>query len=410
LRRPHRSLTVHNIADSALRFQGPEADPPAAPFGDLDRSPILVRTKSGNVLTAHGLLRESVIMDRREQILKHVTKDKKGLEIGPWFAPLAPKREGYNCLSLDVFDTETLRQKAEGDPAIPKSSLPLIEEVDILGTATDIEDAIEARDAAGTFDYIISSHNFEHLPNPVKFLRGCQKALKPGGYLSMAVPDKRACFDYFRPISTLGALLEAYLAERDRPTLIQLFDYLTYHSRYQSDEHELGSFPIALDPRKIVPIRTLKAAYDSLLKAFEGNDDSYRDTHCWVFTPTSFHVTMLDLAFIGLSHFFVEEISESNGNEFYVHLRNLGTATLEESDFFDTRHKLLHATMDECAYNSGYAYVLREQSAARTEALRNAEKSLSDLRGSKTWKLAAPLWRLETHGRRKTERRKRSTN
>ena len=349
-------------------------------------------------------------MDRREQILKHVTKDKKGLEIGPWFAPLAPKREGYNCLSLDVFDTETLRKKAEQDPAIPKSSIPLIEEVDILGTATDIEDAIAARDAAGTFDYIISSHNFEHLPNPVRFLRGCQKALKPGGYLSMAVPDKRACFDYFRPISTLGALLEAYLEERDRPTLVQLFDYLTYHSRYQSDEHELGSFPIDLDPRKIVPIRTLKAAYDSLLKALEGNDACYRDTHCWVFTPTSFHVSMLDLAFIGLSHFFVEEISESNGNEFYVHLRNLGTVTLEESDFFDTRPKLLHATMDECAYNSGYAYVLREQLAARIEALINAENTLSDLRGSKTWKLAAPLWRLETHGRRKAERRRRSTN
>jgi FkbM family methyltransferase len=38
------------------------------------------------------------------------------------------------------------------------------------------------------------------------------------------------------------------------------------------------------------------------------------------------------------------------------------------------------------------------------------ERAISDLRGSKTWKLAAPLWRLETHGRRKAERRKRSTN
>ena len=104
------------------------------------------------------------MMDRREQILKHVTKDKKGVEIGPWFAPLAPKREGYNCLSLDVFDKETLRKKAEQDSTIPKSSIPLIEEVDILGTATDLEDEIAARDSLGTFDYIISSHNFEHLP------------------------------------------------------------------------------------------------------------------------------------------------------------------------------------------------------------------------------------------------------
>src|SRR5271156_5510936 len=117
-------------------------------------------------------------MDRREQILKHVTKDKKGIEIGPWFRPLAPKREGYNSLSFDVFDMEALRKKAEQDPATPNGSVSLIEEVDILGSATDLEDAVAARGTLGTFDYIISSHNFEHLSNPIKFLMGCQKALK----------------------------------------------------------------------------------------------------------------------------------------------------------------------------------------------------------------------------------------
>ena len=129
--------------------------------------------------------------------------------------------------------------------------------------------------------------------------------------------------------------------------------------------------------------------------------------------------------------------------------RNLAAATTDESDFFATRQELLHATMDECAYNSRYAYLLREdeyshknnsdlknQFAALTieiEALMNTEislkskvtdltdamnalrerntaleKVLSNLRDSKTWKLAAPLWRLETHGTRKAARRKRS--
>ena len=46
---------------------------------------------------------------------------------------------------------------------------------------------------------------------------------------------------------------------------------------------------------------------------------------------------------------------------------------------------------------------LKEQNAA-------LEKALSGLRDSKTWKLAAPLWRLETHGRRKAARRERSKN
>jgi hypothetical protein len=98
-------------------------------------------------------------------------------------------------------------------------------------------------------------------------------------------------------------MIEAYLEERDRPTLIQLFDHLARHSLYRCDEQEVGGFPIDLDPRKIVPAKTLRDAYDSLLNAFHGNDDTYHDAHCWVFTPASFHATMLDLAFMGLSIF-----------------------------------------------------------------------------------------------------------
>ena len=69
-------------------------------------------------------------MDRRKQLLKHITKWQKGIEIGPWFAPLAPKREGYNCLSFDVFDTETLKKSAEDDPLLDNSGVSSIETVD----------------------------------------------------------------------------------------------------------------------------------------------------------------------------------------------------------------------------------------------------------------------------------------
>jgi hypothetical protein len=44
-------------------------------------------------------------MDRREQILKHVAKDQRGIEIGPWFAlALQPGRPF--CLPYDVFVTK----------------------------------------------------------------------------------------------------------------------------------------------------------------------------------------------------------------------------------------------------------------------------------------------------------------
>jgi hypothetical protein len=61
----------------------------------------------------------------------------KGLEIGPYFSPLASKRNGYSCLSLDVFPTEELRRRAQADPNVPEDMISHIEEVDLVGTATE---------------------------------------------------------------------------------------------------------------------------------------------------------------------------------------------------------------------------------------------------------------------------------
>ncbi len=113
-------------------------------------------------------------MDRRDAITKYITKDMRGLEVGPWFAPLAAKKGGYNCLSVDVFDADALRERARNDSNISDEVLSNIEEVDLLGTSTEIASLIEARGEIGTYDYIISSHNFEHLPNPIKVSPGLQ--------------------------------------------------------------------------------------------------------------------------------------------------------------------------------------------------------------------------------------------
>ena len=78
----------------------------------------------------------------------------------PWFSPLAPKHEGYNCLSLDVFDTATLTERAKTDPLVPDDRIAFIEPVDLIGTATGIDKIVEQRGELGSFDYIISSHNF----------------------------------------------------------------------------------------------------------------------------------------------------------------------------------------------------------------------------------------------------------
>ena len=349
-------------------------------------------------------------MDRRMEVLKYLTKEQKGIEIGPWFTPLASKREGYDCLTFDVFDAETLKKTAESDPFIDNSRIADIEDVDVVGSSTEIETAIAKRGELGQFDYIISSHNFEHLPNPIKFLQGCGKVLKPGGYLSMAVPDKRACFDYFKPVSTTGEWLEAFYADRDRPTEAQIFDQNSLHSRFWENGQEFASFSLESDPRQILPMETLQPAFEAF-KARRANAASeYCDAHCWMLTPNSLHALVLDACFLGLVNFRIAEISENNGNEFYVHLRNEPSAPMSDADFYARRRELVHAVNDDCAFNSSYAYGLREQAKkfdyARLEReVSVLKESRDEITSSISWKLVSWLWRFETRSLRKARQR-----
>jgi SAM-dependent methyltransferase len=294
-------------------------------------------------------------LNRRGRILQFITKEQVGIEVGPWFAPIAPKKEGYNCRALDLFDAATLRRKAQSDPAVPKERIPEIEEVDLIGSAGAIADLVAERGALGTFDYIISSHNFEHLPDPIRFLQGCEKVLKQGGILSMAIPDRRLCFDYFRPHTTLSAWLEAYFESRDRPTFAQVFEQNTLRSSMDRDGKPVTSWLLFDDPHGVAPFRTLQEAFDSWTASVAGPDSEYRDVHCWVFTPASFELLIRDLEFLKLVNFEIVDVSPPIGNEFVVHLRKKSSGIegkIDQEWFYETRKTLLHRVNDEAAFNS----------------------------------------------------------
>jgi SAM-dependent methyltransferase len=290
--------------------------------------------------------------DRRAEILRHISKQQKGIEIGPFFAPLAPKRDGYQCLSLDVFDADRLRTIAQDDPNIPRDQLGGIEAVDIVGSTSDIERLIDARRELGTFDYIVSSHNFEHIPNPIKFLHGCGVVLKPGGVLSMAIPDKRTCFDYFRPLTTISPWIEAFMAGRMRPTLSQNFENGALDARLAQDGRLLASFPVPQDPRCVSLIGDLRKSYEVWMARAKSGETDYHDSHCWAFTPSSFSLLIQEARYLRLCPLSVEHVSGTHAHEFFVHLRNVGHAAqdaVDASAFNAIRQALLHRMGEELA-------------------------------------------------------------
>ncbi len=327
-------------------------------------------------------------MDRNDIIREFARKESRGIEIGPYFAPIVPKSEGWNVLTLDVFDKAKLCELAATDPNIPSSSISNIEEVDLLGPAHRLADLLADRGEVGQIDFIISSHNFEHLPNPIAFLRTCSEVLRPGAVLSMAIPDKRTCFDYFRPLSTLASMLEAYAENRDRPTATQLLELETLHSRYRTEAGDLGSFFLNSDPRQVVALQTMKEAHANWKARITRDADSaiYEDCHCWTFTPSSFRLLLNDLRFLGLVEFEPLKIYETQGHEFFVHLRNLRGVTapaLNAATYYEERQSLLHAVNWDPSVNAFAPMYMAVPDGPITEADRISPEDMAAANATK---------------------------
>lgn len=150
-------------------------------------------------------------LTREEKIFHLLDKAGLGLEIGPSHNPIAPKKKGFNVHILDHVSAADLRRKYAAHPV----NLDNIEEVDFVWSGQRMPELIGQTQC---YDWIIASHVIEHAPDLVSYLQQCEELLKPDGLLSLVVPDKRYCFDYFSPISSTGNVLDAYAEKRVRPS------------------------------------------------------------------------------------------------------------------------------------------------------------------------------------------------
>jgi SAM-dependent methyltransferase len=260
-------------------------------------------------------------MSRLDQLLAHIDPARTGIEVAPYFNPAVPKATYPKVLTLDVFDTATLKERAAEDPQIHSEKIALIEDVDLVGDASSIGSLVSDKGLAGKIGYIVSSHNFEHLPNPIRFLRGCSEVLEPGGVLSMAVPDVRACFDIFRMPTRLVDWLVAYHEDWSQPspeTLFDAFSNVAPHSRL-GVVSPATAINIA-NPAEFKLTSDLRETYATFVQTLD-QPGPYRDAHCTVMFPETLELMLRDLRYIGLIDLEIIEVSQTQGIEFFVHLR-----------------------------------------------------------------------------------------
>lgn len=287
-------------------------------------------------------------MDRIEAILRDIDTSMLGLEVAPWFNPIAPKSSGYNVHTLDVFDFDTLIQRAKKDPSIDPSTYAKLEPVDYVGSATELLSLVPER-LYGKFDYVVSSHNFEHLPNPIKFLQACEAILTDGGTIVMAVPDGRACFDYFRPHTVTADWLEAYVEDRKQPSERQLF---AAHVDLANVKGQLNNPKVSVSfdtPRTVIENHTALVENWSSWQERRGNGP-YMDAHCTVMTPASLRLLIEDCVALGLFSFDIQEVSGTTGVEFFVRLiKRTAQPAVDPETYQSRRTELMHDIWSEQA-------------------------------------------------------------
>jgi SAM-dependent methyltransferase len=248
-------------------------------------------------------------MDRNEKVFSLINKTSFGLEIGPSYSPLAPRKGGWNIEIADHLDAKGLRDKYAAWGVDGKS----IEDVDYIIGADGLFAAIgeEAR-----FDFILASHVIEHVPNVIKFLDDCYKLLKPEGILSLIVPDKKFCFDAIKPLSTTGQILQAHIDRRTRHSPGTIYDAHALHVSRQ-DGSIVWPGESAIGDIKFVHTATeAKNIMDANIVTGD-----YLDVHAWIFSPESFEFIINDLFEIKLTAFRIAVSFETEGYEFFVSLK-----------------------------------------------------------------------------------------
>jgi hypothetical protein len=249
-------------------------------------------------------------VNRQSRILKHINADGPGIEIGPCHSPVATKRKGFNVEIIDHLDREGLIKKYSGQ----RINTDNIEEVDHVWHG---QTYAELTGRHHYYDWVIASHVIEHTPDLVAFIRQCDEILNQTGVLSLVIPDKRYCFDKFRPITSLSHVIDRHLAGVDRHSPGSVAEYYLNVVRCEGedawDSRKAGSLAFSHPP---------DAGQINYSRAKEAGE--WLDVHAWCFVPHAFRLLIQDLYDLGLIQLKELSFHPTVGCEFYMTLSREG--------------------------------------------------------------------------------------
>ena len=163
-------------------------------------------------------------------VLKKISSEKIGLEIGGPSASGTVIYENATCIDNVVFSNDTVWSKHDAAYNYYENKQGRVIVNDVVNM-TDIQNEC--------YDFCFSSHSLEHIANPLKAINECLRITKKNGYIIIVVPEKSMCFDHKREYSKFATLLSQYekdVGEDDLSTLPEILR-----------KHDLNMDPGAVD-------------------------------------------------------------------------------------------------------------------------------------------------------------------
>ena len=281
-------------------------------------------------------LKLKIFIYRKKRFLDGISKEQKGLEIGPSHSPIVPKKEGYHVETIDWLDQTGLREHYKNDDV----NLDTIEPVDYVWKGGSYSQLIQK---SNHYDYIIASHMIEHTTNFAGFLQDCSNLLKKDGILRLAVPDKRYCFDHYRYTTSIAEVLNNAYMPNDLQSVGNVAEHLlnavSRRGRISWNKPALSVLDFLMKYRNkdYRFIHDKNTVMDGMRRACE---NQYIDIHHYVFTPASFELLIYELRVLEVIDMKITHMWNTRRNEFIVTLQK--TEEKAELDL-QYRRRLLRA-------------------------------------------------------------------
>jgi rhamnosyltransferase len=247
--------------------------------------------------------------DRRKFVLTQGIdiKNGSGLEIGPLDKPLVSKKDGQ-IKYLDYLSRQELiaRHKGSVDPE------DMVEINYVNSPMNPLSEAIPEK-----FDYVVACDVLGYIPNMIAWLNELHKILKDGGYLYLAVPDRRYTFDIARPATPLSHFLDDY----QQNVKTADFDHVFEHIYLKRDITTGDAWNNKVADKINIKRFSAEDAYQRTI--YEMEPGKYPEVHCHVFTSQDFLNivnTLIEMKLIDYTVHKFEDVSRPY-NEFILILK-----------------------------------------------------------------------------------------